>query len=110
MEQSSNIDFILVTDKVLKLDKFKYVKEEQSLNIDSIFITLIVLKLDTSKFFNNKQLLNIKAILITLCVSKLKSMLYKDLQSLNIYSIKNTWEVSKLVIFKKAKDEHSLNI
>ena len=44
-----NIYSILVTFLVLKLDKFKEVKEEHSLNISLILVTLFELKLDKFK-------------------------------------------------------------
>ena len=43
-----NIDFILVTLAVLKLDKFNEVRERQLENIDSILVTFSVLKFDKS--------------------------------------------------------------
>ena len=54
-----NILFLLLTVFILKLDKFKEVKEEHSENIYSILITLLVLKLDKSNEVKDKQSENI---------------------------------------------------
>ena len=56
-----NIQLILVTLLVLKLDKFKEVNEEHLLNIELILVTLLVLKLDKFKEVNEEHLLNINS-------------------------------------------------
>ena len=50
---------MLITLLVLKLDKFKEVKEEQLENIPLILVTLLVLTLDKFKEVKEEQLENI---------------------------------------------------
>ena len=48
--------FILITFEVLKFDKTKDFKEKHSENISSIYLILLVLKLDLFKFSKEEQL------------------------------------------------------
>ena len=81
LTQPLNIEGMLVTLDVSKLDTSSDVKDSQPLNIEDILVTLDVSKLDTSSDVKELQYPNIEYILVTLDVSKLDtSSDVKDLQ------------------------------
>ena len=91
----SNIDSILVTKVISKLDKFKDVNELQSSNILSIDFTFSVLKLDKSSDSRLVQLTNIELISMTAIVLKFVKSNDSSAQKQNILFIFITFEVSK---------------
>ena len=125
-----NINDILVTLEVLKLDKSKYsnslqfwnidcilvtlivLKLRHSLNINAISVTLEVLKLDISKYSNSVQFWNITFILVTLIVIKLliPFISFNLWHWLNIHLISVTLEVLKFVKSKYSNSPQFWNI
>ena len=70
---------MLLTLEVLKLFKFKEVRDLQSLNICSIFLTCSTLKEDKSNDLRLIQFRNKDLILIAFVVTKLDKSIYSKL-------------------------------
>ena len=105
-----NISCISVTFEVLKLSTCKLLTR-QLLNMNFMSVTEAVLKLLTSKAVRLSQLLNIYCISVTLLVSHFETSIVDNfLQPKNIYCIYFAEDVSKLLTFKLVKLEQSANI
>ena len=109
--QFSNIDSILMTFSVLKLDKVIGLREIQSWNKSFIYNTEDVSNLDKSIIFKAEQDWNIEPILIKEVVPDSGRVIEFNLeQSLNILFIEVTDLISKLLIFIVSKLKHLLNM
>ena len=106
----SNIEFIFLTEEVLKLVKFKFSNFGQLKNILVIFSTLSVLKFVKSKEINSQQFENIYSILLTFDVSKLDKF-----NEIIVFKSENKYDISEIFVFTLDKFKYfnegkSLNI
>ena len=106
LEQQSNIQFMLTTFEVSKLERSRVVRLLQHTNIPFMLETLIVLKFDKSIFFSFRHRLNIHAILTHSEVSKYSIFSIVSMHSLEYFGLE--LEIINTKEFKASQINHDI--